>query len=312
MKGHLLGYGLLFGTGAFLLALAQPLGRPLPPLAERLRRLGPEGGDDEAAPERAPLFRSAGLDAALAPALEAAGGGLLRLLGRLGLSREAPAARLAAAGSKMTPAQLFGQKLAFAAVGLAFLPAAQALGVLREAGALWLWLLLATAAFAAPDLALAQRAAARRRAVAWELGGLLDTVTLAVSAGIGVEQALQEAALAGDGILAAELRAGLREARLAGRPVWERLEIFGEEVGVPEVAAAGAAIGAAIRQGAPVLQALRAQAEAVRDRRRLELLEAGERAAVRMLLPVGGLILPAFFLAVLFPAAVQLLGLTRS
>ena len=147
--------------------------------------------------------------------------------------------------------------------------------------------------------------------MAWELGALLDLVTLSVSAGLGIEQALQEAALSSEGPLASEIRTALREARLTGRPVWDRLEDFGEWVGLPELASAASAVGAAAREGAPVLQGLRAQAEGVRERRRLEILEAGEKAAVRMLLPVGGLILPAFFLAVLFPAAIQILGLTH-
>jgi hypothetical protein len=39
-------------------------------------------------------------------------------------------------------------------------------------------------------------------------------------------------------------------------------------------------------------------------------VEAGERAQIRMLLPTGLLILPAFFVVVLYPAAVQLLKVT--
>ncbi len=82
------------------------------------------------------------------------------------------------------------------------------------------------------------------------------------------------------------------------------------ESGLAEAESLAAAIGAAADHGTAVTQALRAQARALRERRRLELVEAAERAQVRMLLPVGLLILPAFFVIVLYPAAVQLLRLT--
>jgi tight adherence protein C len=309
---QVVGFAVLFGLGAFLVAVGQPLGRPRPPLLDRLRRLRPDMQDAEEPTHRTALFQSPGLERTLGPVLEGGGSLVLRLRRRAGLPGDALSARLGAAGSGMTAAQFFGQKIAAALVGFALLPVATGTGLIRwTGGAVWVWVALATLGYFGPDLWLANRAEARRREIAWELGGFLDEVTLALSAGEGMEQAVQEAALSGRGPLAAEIRAGLRDLRLTGRPLWERLEVYGEEIRVPELASVGAAIGAAVRQGGPVIQALRAQAEAVRERRRLELLESGERAAVRMLLPVGGLILPAFFVAVLFPAAVQMLGLTH-
>jgi len=309
---QLLGFAVLFGMGAFLVAVGQPLGRPRVPLSERLRRLRPDREDEADPDRRGALFRSPSLERTLGPLLEGTGRSLFGLRLRLGFSGDSVVSRLATAGSPMTAAQFYGQKVAGAVVGFALLPTASGAGLLRWTGsAVWMWIVLAAAGFFSPDLWLHKKAEARRREIAWELGSFLDEVTLAVSAGQGIEQAVQEAALEEPGTLAAEIRAALRDMRLTGRPLWERLEVFGEEIRVPELASAGAAIGAAVRQGAPVVQALRAQAEAVRERRRLELLEAGEKAAVRMLLPVGGLILPAFFIAVLFPAAVQILGLTH-
>ena len=311
MTRQVLGFTVLFGIGAFLVAVGQPLGRPRAPLSERLRRLHPDA-EPEAPSARPFLFRTRGLDLTLGPLLESAGGALMRLRTAVGFAPRGTGERLAAAGSPMTAAQFLGQKVAGAVVGFALLPVAQGVGLLRSGGgAVWLWLLLAAAGYFGPDVWLVRRTEARRRQIGWELGSLLDVVTLSVSAGMGIEQALQEAVLGGEGPIASELRAGLREARLTGRPVWQRLEDFGERAMVPELAMTGAAIGAAVKQGTPILQALRTQAESVRDRRRLELLEAGERAAVRMLLPVGGFILPAFFIAVLFPAAIQILGLSQ-
>ena len=82
------------------------------------------------------------------------------------------------------------------------------------------------------------------------------------------------------------------------------------DIDLPELAALAGTLQAASRQGTPVLQTLRAQAHAARERRRLGLLEAGERAQVTMIVPVAILILPAFFLVILWPASVALLRLS--
>jgi tight adherence protein C len=139
---------------------------------------------------------------------------------------------------------------------------------------------------------------------------LAELLALAVSAGLGVEGALDEATSAGKGPLFDEVRRLLREARMRGEPSSEAVARLPAEAGLPEAEPLAQAVGAAASQGAPLTQALRAQARTLRERRRLELVEAGERAQVRMLLPVGLLILPAFFVLLLYPAALQLLRLT--
>ena len=143
-----------------------------------------------------------------------------------------------------------------------------------------------------------------------DLVHLAELLALAVSAGLGVEGALEQASSTGHGPLFGEVRRLLREARMRGEPSSEALARLPAEAGLPEAEPLAQAVRAAASQGAPLTQALRAQGRTLRERRRLELVEAGERAQVRMLLPVGVLILPAFFVLLLYPAAVQLLRLT--
>jgi tight adherence protein C len=135
-------------------------------------------------------------------------------------------------------------------------------------------------------------------------------LSLAVSAGYGLEQAIAEVASSGSGAFFDELSRRISRARLDGRPAVEALVDLAEDAELPELAALAGALMAGSRQGVPVLQTLRAQASAVRERWRLGLIEAGERAAVTMLLPIGVFILPAFFLVVLYPAAVNLMQLS--
>ena len=137
-----------------------------------------------------------------------------------------------------------------------------------------------------------------------------ELVALAVSAGLGIEGALEQVASTGKGPLFNEIRRLLREGRLQGTPSSEALGRLPAEAGLPEAEPLTQAVRAAATHGAQVTLALRSQARSLRERRRLDLVEAGERAQVRMLLPIGLLILPAFFVLLLYPAAVQLLRLT--
>lgn len=298
----------LFGAGAILLLTAQPVGASRPSLARRLAALSPEP-----TPERTltaePVFHTRLFEESLRPLLERAGAAVFRLLGRVGLDLRATDERLRAAGDRGGLALFEGQKVAGAVVGFSFLPAAESFG-LAPVTPVWLWLVAAAAGFLLPDAMLKRRAETRRRRMREDLVHLAELVSLAVSAGLGVEGALDQAAFAGEGPLFEELQRLLREGRLRGTSASTTMARLPAEVGFVDAEPLAAAIQAAADHGTAVTQALRAQARALRDRRRLELVEAAERAQVRMLLPVGLLILPAFFVIVLYPAAVQLLRLT--
>jgi tight adherence protein C len=62
-------------------------------------------------------------------------------------------------------------------------------------------------------------------------------------------------------------------------------------------------------QGLPLAQSLAAQAEALRERQRLHIVEEGGKASVRMVLPVAIFILPVLFVVILVPATVELMQL---
>ena len=82
-----------------------------------------------------------------------------------------------------------------------------------------------------------------------------------------------------------------------------------ERVGVPELVSFASQLRAAHEQGIPLTQTLTAQAEALRERKRLRIVEEGGKASVRMLLPVALFILPVLFVVLLVPAAVELMRL---
>ena len=301
-------FGALFGAGMLLVLTAQPVGAPRPSLARRLVALAPEPGPDRVRGGEQ-VFRTRLFEESLRPALERSGEGIARVLGRLGLDLKATEERLRAVGDRGGLALFEGQKLAGALIGFSFLPAAESFG-LAPVTPVWVWLAAAAAGFLLPDVMLKRRAESRRRRMREDLVHFAELVALAVSAGLGVEGALDEAVGSGEGPLFDELRRLLREGRLRGESASAAISRVPAEVGLADAESLAASIRAAADHGTAITQALRAQARALRERRRLELVEASERAQVRMLLPVGLLILPAFFVVVLYPAAVQLLRLT--
>jgi tight adherence protein C len=299
---------LVAGIGLLVLLVAQPLGRPAPTLAQRLASLRPDQRPTSPPPTS---FASPTLERLLVPPLRAAGRLLLRAAEVCGVPTGRLARRLALAGEPGGPALHAGQKLLGALVGLGLLPLLTQLAITPfGAWPAWTWLATAIAGFAAPDLALAHKAARRRRELLSGLGTATEFLALAVAAGCGLEQALAEAATAGHGPFFTELARRLALARLQGQSGVDATAQLAADIDLPELAALAGALQAASRQGTPVLQTLRAQAHAARERRRLGLLEAGERAQVTMIVPVATLILPAFFLVILWPASVALLRLS--
>jgi tight adherence protein C len=306
--GAVIGWPLVAGIGLLLLLTAQPLGRPVASLAKRLAALHP----NTAQPARPPTsFASSTLERLLVPPLQAGGQLLLGAAALVGIPTGRLARRLLMAGEPGGSALHAGAKLLGALVGVGLLPLLNQLGITPFGPwPAWLWLAAGVAGFLAPDLVLAQKVSRRRRELLAGLGAATEFLVLAVSAGCGLEQALAEAATAGSGPFFTELAHRLALARLHGEQGTDAIGQLAEELDLPELAALAGALQAGAYQGTPVLQTLRAQAHAARERRRLDLLEAGERAQVTMIIPVAGLILPAFFLVILWPASVALLRLS--
>jgi tight adherence protein C len=299
----------LFGAGLLMVITAQPHGAPRVSLASRLQSLRPH--PVTVAPHRGGerMFRTQLLEDLLRRPLERAGRATAAILGLAGLSLRTTEERLRAAGDRGSLGLFWGQKLGGALVGFSVLPLAAALGLApwTHAGS---WLVAATAGFLLPDVLLRSRAEARRRRMREDLLLLAELLALSVSGGVGMEGALEGAIAGRSAPLFDELRRLTREARLRGKPGSAALLALPVEAGFHDAEPLAAAVSSASEHGTPVTQALRAQARALRERRRLELIEAGERAQIRMLLPTGLLILPAFFVVVLYPAAVQLLKAT--
>ena len=298
----------LFGIGALLVLKAQPIGRPRPTIAERLEGLRADVPRTQPV-MRGRAFRTSILEEILRPSMEWAGQVSVGIARRMGLDLGETKSRLAAVGDAGGLGLFLGQKIASGLIGVAFLPMASAIGGMPTTPS-WMWLVLGVGGFLLPDMALRSKAEARRRELKEELARFAELMSLSVSAGQGLETALDRVSQSSEGPFFEQLKKALRETRLHGEPASSALSRLASELRLADAEPLATALRAAEEHGIQVSQVLRAQARAIRERRRIELIEIGERAPARMALPIGLLILPAFFVVILYPAAVQLLQVT--
>ncbi|MPZ13919.1 MAG: hypothetical protein GEU73_05775 [Chloroflexi bacterium] len=303
----------LFALGAYLLLSATPIGRHKPELAERLRRLDVDERmrEEVGRGEARPIFASRLLEGILRPVLDDLGRLLRSALGRLGLAGGVDLEhRLQVGRPGVEPAQFFGEKVAVALVGLTVFPVMNVLGIHPFGNwPFWLWAVGFAVGFLAPNWHLERRLASRRTRVMMELPTLLDMLTIATSAGLSLEQAFSDVARQAQGLVAQDLQRAVREMAVGQRSVADALEMLAERNGVPELKRLSGHLRAAHEQGVPLVQALTTQAEALRDQKRLRIVEEGNKATVRMILPVALFILPVLFVVLLVPAAVTLMRL---
>ncbi len=233
----------------------------------------------------------------------ARGRALLRLLARLGRRVGAPAApgdlraRLAAAGSPfgLRPGDVMAIK--GGAVALAFAGALLLGALLPGRLALLAPVMLPAAAFLAPDLWLRRRARARGRVIERELPDLLDLLRVALAAGLPLERAIGEVGRRATGLLAHEWRTVAAEVQL-GRPRELALAGFAERCACEGVATLVRTLDRASRHGAPLGEALLAQAAEARAASARRLNEQAARAAPKIQLVVALLLVPSVLLLV--------------
>jgi tight adherence protein C len=255
--------------------------------AVRTRRRVAQSGEEHGEPAAASRLR----------------GRALALLARLGRRAGAPAAphdlaaRLVAAGEPfgMSAGDAMAAKGGAALTALALsLPVSTSLpGRLP----LLAGLALPVAAFFALDPWLARRARRRGAEMERELPDLLDLLRVAIGAGLPLERGLGEVGRRANGLLAREWRRFAAQIEL-GVPRERALAELGRRCPSPRVAVLVRSLERAARHGAPLGQALAAQAREGRAAHARRLNERAARAAPKIQLVVALLLVPSVLLLV--------------
>lgn len=159
--------------------------------------------------------------------------------------------------------------------------------------------------FFGPDFGLLAKVQRRAAAIDANLPEAIDLLNLCTAAGLQIDAAISRVALSAVGelsqefgILASQLQLGISRSdalsQLANRSASRALGNFAQNINQTE------------QLGVPIAKILEEQAQNLRDIRRDNAREAGQKVAVKVLLPLLFCFLPAVFVIVLGPALVQL------
>ncbi|MBX6388300.1 MAG: type II secretion system F family protein [Frankia sp.] len=309
--------GLATGIGLVIIAVRSPLARRIR-YADRIEPYlrdtpPPSRLLDEQERERARQRREArsaptplaAVEALARPFLDDAARRLDRFLGgRAGLAR-----RLTQAGGRLTVEEFRAQQVIWALVG--GLVGAVVLTVRAVTGfgpppIVGVALVVAGVAggVTARDWWLSRAIREREDRMLMEFPTIAELLALAVTAGESPVGALERVARLTHGELGRELRLALADAR-AGASLVQALEGIASRTTLSSLARFVDGMAVAIERGTPLADVLRAQAVDVREAGRRQLLEAGGRKEIAMMVPVVFLVLPTTVIFAFYPALVN-------
>lgn len=155
-----------------------------------------------------------------------------------------------------------------------------------------------------PPVRSALRSAAQARGQAEclrQMPVMLDVVTLGLSAGLSFDSSLELYCQRYHDVLARSLASAMLSWRLGTSGREEALMQVARELGVAALERFAGVVSQALAFGSPLASTLEQQAQAIRDEQRAQMEEEIERVPVKMLIPLGTLIVPAMLLAILGP-----------
>ncbi|MFK4728208.1 type II secretion system F family protein [Agromyces mediolanus] len=295
--------GLLLGLGAWLLLASAPrFGRR--PLIERVAPFV----SDVSAAARDVLDRRPNDPALVLAAVFEIWGIRLRRISVLSAQSGAAALRLRQAGWHRSVERFRLEQSSVSAIvamataaAILFAPAASAGPVLIVGGPI----AAAFAAAAACELLLQRSARLRLARIDDELPTVLEFLTLSLTAGESLLDAVRRVARSADGELSAEFARVVASAG-AGSPLIGALAEMRDRLAHPPLTRALDQVLGAVERGSPLAAVLRAQATDARESAKRRLIEAAGRKEIAMLVPLVFLILPVTVVFGLYPGYVVL------
>ena len=203
--------------------------------------------------------------------------------------------------------RFYGEKIVFAAYGLAIAPLAvwvvslfglEPPPVVSVAGAV----LLAAVMFFVPNYNAVDDAKKMRTELRREVATYVEAVAFERVGGSGVRQAMEHAAAAGDHWVWARISQELTQSRTSGQSPWDALEALGDELSLPELTNVAHVLRLAGEEGTAVAASLQAQRTALRAALVSDDLATANAANERMDIPRS--LLGVIFLMLLMAPAV--------
>jgi tight adherence protein C len=148
-----------------------------------------------------------------------------------------------------------------------------------------------------PDYWLQNRVNARKDTIRRMLPDALDLILVSLEAGMGFDAAMSRVRDKFPGPISDELDRVLQEMRL-GKTRAAALKDMADRTALPEVSSFVSAICLADQLGVAMSQVLKAQSQALREKRMMFVKEMAQKLPVKMLFPLVFCIFPAIFVVV--------------
>jgi tight adherence protein C len=173
-----------------------------------------------------------------------------------------------------------------------------------------LWILVAfIAGFFLPRYALRRMIRSRQQLVRWGLADALDLMVISIEAGLGLNAAMVKVSSELKDVhpdISEEFELANLEMRV-GRERDEALRNLADRTGVEDLRSLVAMLIQTDKFGTSIAKAIRAFSDSLRTKRRQRAEQAAQKAAVKLLFPLACFLFPTLFIAILGPAALQLM-----
>ncbi len=163
--------------------------------------------------------------------------------------------------------------------------------------------------FFLPRYALRRMIRSRQQLVRWGLADALDLMVISIEAGLGLNAAMVKVSTELKEVhpdISDEFELANLEIRV-GRDRDEALRNLAERTGVEDLRSLVAMLIQTDKFGTSIAKAIRAFSDSLRTKRRQRAEQAAQKAAVKLLFPLACFLFPTLFIAILGPAALQLM-----
>ena len=163
--------------------------------------------------------------------------------------------------------------------------------------------------FFLPRILLRRRIQHRQLLLRWGLADALDLMVISIEAGLGLNAAMVRVSSELKEVhpdISDEFELTNLEIRV-GRDRDEALRNLADRTGVDDLRSLVAMLIQTDKFGTSIAKAIRAFSDSLRTKRRQRAEQAAQKAAVKLLFPLACFLFPTLFIAILGPAALQLM-----
>jgi len=164
------------------------------------------------------------------------------------------------------------------------------------------------AGFLLPRFVLNHKIASRKLRITWGLADALDLMVITMEAGLGLNAAMLRVCEELRPVhpdISKEFELANLEIRV-GRERSEALRNLADRTGVEDLNSLVGMLIQADRFGTSIARAVRVYSDSLRTKRRQRAEQAAQKAAFKLLLPLGALLFPTMFIIILGPALLNI------